>query len=530
MSTQRTDVAVIGAGLNGLVAASYLCRAGRSVVVLESRGQVGGTVSSEELAPGFRTSSTHPSAENLHPSIVADLRLADHGLELLKSRGGTYVPAAGGASLVLGGDPAAALGQGSQDAAAWRRFDAFLGRLAAALEPLFTQPLPEVVPTGVGDVMELLTLGFRLRRLGREEMPEAMRFLPMPLRDVLDDTFSDETLKAAIAGPALRSTWLSPRSAGSALQLLAARPAWGDGLLSPPVFVKGGLGALASAAAAAAEAAGAEVRTGCRVERIVLDDDGRAVGVALRGGEEIAAQLVVSNADPKRTLLELSDPAWLDPHDAFMVRNIRSRGTVAVVQLALGELPRFTGAPAGDTHLAGRIQIGATLDELELAFDPVKYGELPERPALEITIPSLTDPSLAPQGRHVMHVWAQYIPHELRRGSWDERRDELGDRVVERIAELAPGFAESIEHRQVLSPQDIENRYGLTGGALYHVEPALDQALFMRPMPGWYQHRTPIDGLYLCGPGTPAGGGVTGLPGKNAAAQILADWKGGAIG
>lgn len=519
MSEKRFDVVVVGAGLNGLVTAAYLARAGRTVLVAERRAELGGAVGTEEVAPGFKVSSTYASAESFHPTIVSDLKLAGHGLKLLPARSAAFLAGKNGDSLTIGG---AAQGVPEVDASAFAELDAFLGRLATALEPALTKPLPEVAPRSFADVVGLLTLGWRLRGLGKREMPEAMRYLPMQVKDVLDDYFTSEPLKALLAGPALRGSYLAPRSAGSAFQLLLERPAWSAGLLRPPVFVEGGLGALAGAVAAAARAAGAEIRTECGVERIVHGDDGAAVGVVLASGEEVKARKVVSNADPRRTLLKIADPRWLDPETAFAVRNIRARGTVAVVHLALGELPGFDGAD-GEEALSGRIQVGSSLDEIEQAFDPVKYGEIPERPFLEITVPSLTDRSLAPEGKHVMQVWAQWVPYHLAEGSWDERRDELLEKIVARIAEVAPGIAEKVEHRQVLTPKDLEERYGMTGGSLYHVEPAMDQSLYLRPMAGWYQYRTPIENLYLCGPGTHPGGGVTGLPGRNAATRILAD-------
>ena len=530
------DIVLVGAGHNSLVAAAYLARAGKSVLVLERRDTVGGTagtVEIEEGSPGggqmgrFRASACFASAELFHPRIVRDLELERHGLELLTSRGGTFLPAAGAAGLHLpngsNGAVAAAIGEqcSAADADAWSELDAFLGRLAAALEPVFTRPLPDLEEAGIRDVLDLVTLGWRMRSLGKKDLPEAMRFLPMPIQDVLDERLASEPLKAAIAGPALTSSWLGPRSAGSAYGLLHHRPAWGGGLFAPPAFPRGGLGALCEAIASSARQHGAEIRTGAAVETIVIED-GRATGVVLEDGEMVRTGTVVSGADPKTTLLRLADPSWLDPEYVFAVRNLRSRGTVAIVQLALDRLPRFEGAADGDARLAGRIQIGADLETLERAFDRVKYGELPSAPLLDITIPTLTDPSLAPAGKHVMHVWVQHAPYHLK-DDWDEHRDALGDVVVGAIEALAPGFAESILARRVSTPADIERDFGLTGGCVYHVEPALDSALFLRPVAGWYQYRTPISGLYLCGPGTHPGGGVTGLPGKNAAAQILAD-------
>lgn len=504
------DVLVIGAGLNGLVAAAYLAKAGRSVLVAERRDTVGGTVGNTEIAPGFSAPATFVSAEDFHPQIVRDLGLEKHGLRWLPGSPGTFV-ANGEASFQANGGPV------------FEKLDAFMGRVAKTLEPALTKALPEVENLGPGTFWELLTLGMRLRGLGKEEMPEALRFLPMPVKDVMDDYFdSDEGLKAALTGPALRASWLAPRSAGSALQMLLGRPAWRQGgLLSAPVFVEGGLGKLSEAVAAAARAAGAEILTDSAVERILTDEMDRACGVVIEGGDEIRAKNVVSNADPRTTLLRLVDPAVLDPEHLFAVKNIRSRGTVAIVRLVLNELPKFTGAPDGDAHLRGRVQFGATMDEIEQSFDPIKYGEIPERFFMEMTLPSLVGSSLASQESHIAHLWVQFVPHKPRDGSWDEKREALGDAVVAQVEQMAPGFQASIQHRDVTTPADMEARYGC--GHLHHVEPALDQALYMRPIPGFYRHETPVENLYLCGPGTHPGGGVTGINGKLAAERVLKD-------
>ena len=281
---------------------------------------------------------------------------------------------------------------------------------------------------------------------------------------------------------------------------------------------------LAVALASAAQAAGATIRTGSAVERIMVDS-GRASGVVLSDGTEIRSRIVVSAVDPRRTFLDLTGTEWLDPDFVEAVTQIRGRGSVSVIRLALDRLPHFTGAPAGDRPLSGRIQIGPTMDALERAFDDAKYGRVPEIPFLTATIPSLADPSLAPEGKHVMIVWAQFTPPKLRESDWSEERETLGDRVVNLLEQHATGLASSILHRQVETPADLEERFGLTDGCLDHVEMALDQLLHMRPVPGWYKHQTPIDGLYLCGPGTHPGGAGTGLSGKCAATQILKDWK-----
>ena len=528
VSKTKYDAVVVGGGLNGLVAAAYLARAGKSVLVAERHEEVGGAASTDEFAPGFKASLAFASAELLHPDVVRELDLAASGLELVPGRGGTFVPVAEGEPLAVeNGSHEAALREirrhSAADAEAFADFTEFLGKLTKTLDPVLTRPLPDLKPSGVGDVLELLTLGWRLRGMGKKDMPEALRYLPMPIRDVLDDRFETEVLKAALAGPALTSTWLAPRSAGSALMLALHRPSWTKGLLAPPVFVRGGMGRLSRAIAESAASRGAEVATGTAVERILLDGEGRACGVVLDDSKEVSAGLVVSALNPRHTLLEMTDAAWLEPEHAVAAGNVRGRGTVAFVHLALSGLPRFEGGAEG--HLEGRVQIGATLDELERAFDGVKYGELPEKPFLEITVPSLADPSLAPEGHHVMQVWTQFVPYGLAEGSWDERRDELADLVMARIEEHAPGFSDLVEHRRTWTPVDLEDRLGSPRGCLYHAEPALDQMLFMRPMPGWYQYRTPIERLYLCGPGTHPGVATTGLCGKNAAAQVLADLR-----
>lgn len=517
------DAVFAGAGLDALVAAAYLARAGRSVLVLADGERLGGAIGTDEISPGFRASSAWSSAELLHPSIVADLGLPEHGLELLPSTGGTFVTGDGGEPLYLpADDPASALaGRSRRDADAFRGFTTFLDRLAAAVAPALERPLPELEARGLGDLLQLLTLGFRLRRLGKDEMPEAMRYLPMPLRDVLDERFFDDALKAAIAAPGLRSSWLAPRSAGSALTLLLNRPAWTSGLLSRPVFPRGGMEALVASLASAARSAGVEIRSDAAALRLLHGDDGEAVGVVLADGEEIRARAVASDADPRRVLGELVDPAWLTPEAAFATKNLRGRGTVALVRYLVGELPRFQGAPTGDGYLAGRVQIGASLDELEQAFDPVKYGELPERPSVELVVPALTDPSREVKGGHVVETWVEWVPYDLAEGDWTSRREELGDLVTAWIEAFAPGFSSRVTARDVVTPADLEARHGAVRGSLLQVEPALDQLLFLRPMAGSYRYETPIPGLYLCGPGTHPGLAVSGLQGRNAAARML---------
>ncbi len=522
MQAKSYDVVIVGAGHNGLVCAAYLARAGRSVLVLERRETVGGCAVTEEFAPGFRCSATFAGVETFDPTIVQQLDLETHGLRLLPA-GGILVPRPGKQALYLtpssdqgtGGIPAA-------DVAAFTELDGFVRRLGDALLPILGKPLPDLEPSGLGGILDLLGTGWLLRRMGARDLTEAMRFLPMPIADVVDERFESAALKAAIGAGGITGSWLGPRSPGSALNLLQHRLGHCRGALGFPRPALGGTGALTDALRQAAEAAGVTLRTEAEVERVLLKK-GAVTGVALASGEEIAASAVISNADPRTTLFNLVGPVHLEPSFVLATRNIRSRGTVAIVRFALDALPAFAGVPDDPAHLAGRIQIGASLDELEQAFDDTKYGRLPRRPYLDLTIPTIADSDLAPDGQHVMSAWVQFPPYDLREKSWDEARDDLGTVVEQRIEELAPGFSDRILARDVLTPLDLERRFGMSGGCLYHAEPALDQFLYMRPMPSWSQHRMPIESLYLCGAGTHGGGPLSGLAGRNAARAILSD-------
>jgi phytoene dehydrogenase-like protein len=339
-------------------------------------------------------------------------------------------------------------------------------------------------------------------------------------------------LKAAIAAPALRSSFMGPRSAGSMWNLLWERPAWVPHLLAPPRLAVGGPGAFADALQAAARAAGVVIRTGATVERITVAA-GASSGVVIEGGEEVPARRVVSALDPRRTVLGLLDPASIAVETATEMAALRGRGNVAIVRLALDRLPRLGGSDGGasggggaESALAGRIQTGTELDDLERAYDASTYGELAEHPALEITLPSVADPSLAPAGGAVLHAWVQFVPHgrgAVSAAADGELRTSVERRVIETLEEHAPGISSSVLAVSVLTPAALERRFGITGGCLYHVEPALDQQLWLRPLLGWHLHATPVDGLYLAGPGCHPGGGPTGLPGRCAAHRLLAD-------
>jgi phytoene dehydrogenase-like protein len=526
MSAPR-DVIVIGAGHNGLVAAAYLGKRGLRPLVLERRSIVGGSAVTEEIHPGFRCPTVSHLSGPLDPRVARDL---DLDLEPLRPEVRLFAPAQVGPGLLLYEDPArtaAELSRGDErEGQRYTRFHARLERFGRLFASYAAMTPPEIDQPGLQDLWGFLRLGRRFRGLAREDAFALLRWLPMAVADLVGESFQTERLRAAIAA---RGTWgmfAGPWSAGTGANLLL-QTAFDSHSAGPAAFVRGGPGALTAALAAAARRAGAEIRTDAEVARVIVRD-GRAAGVLLGSGEEIPARAVVSNADPKRTFLKLVEPTELDPDFLAHVRNYRSSGSAAKVNLALSGLPRFR-CLEGETDparaLSGRIHIGDDVDSLERAFDSAKYGDFSARPYCDVTIPSVADSSLAPPGAHVLSVWAQHAPHRLREGTWQGRRDAFGDAVVATLAAYAPGLQDLVIARQVLAPPDLEETYGLTGGHVFHGEPALDQLFTMRPLLGWARYRTPIGGLYLCGAGTHPGGGVTGAPGANAGREILQDLR-----
>jgi phytoene dehydrogenase-like protein len=518
------DLIVIGGGVNGLVTAAYLAKAGLKVLVLEARDTPGGLAQTEEMAPGFRCDVAGHDVGWLLPDIAADLGLGAHGVELVLPEATVWSPQPDGRSLTLWSDPARTvveIGRFSpDDARAWPAFTAQLARFAKVLEAVYAVTPPHVPDARGGDLMTLLNLGRRLRGLGRRQMVEFLRVPPMSVAEWLDDWFAADALKGAVGASGITRMLQGPRSAGTAFVLLhhhVGRPA---GAVRAAHLVKGGVGNLGSALIAAAKGFGAEIRTSAPVREIVVRD-GRVLGVALETGEHLAVPQVVSSADPRRTLCGMVDASHLDPEFVRAVRNIRYRGATATVQLALGELPRFT-ARAPDGALRGAITIAPSLDYLERAYDDAKYGAVSRYPYLEARFPTLADPSLAPAGKHIMTVHVQYAPYHLKSGSWDApTRERLADLVVATLAEYAPDLKQSVLYRRVVTPKDLESRFGLTEGHAYHGELTLDQVFFMRPVAGWARYRTPIAGLHLCGAGTHPGGGLAGASGRNAARQLL---------
>jgi phytoene dehydrogenase-like protein len=525
------DAVVIGAGLNGLVAAAYLAKEGHRVLVLERRNVAGGTVVTEEVFPGFRFDTCRHDPGWIAPRIIRDLKLKRHGLELVDVDASVFAPNADGGRngyLLLHHDPqrsAALIRKHSKaDADKWPKFADRIGRLAGFLQAVYARAAPAVDATSFGDVLSLASLGTRLRVLGKTEMVELLRTVPMSVGELLDDWFETEALKGVVGARGVTGIMQGPRSGGTAFLLLHHQVGRPVGAFRPPYAVRGGVGSFARALVTAATSFGAEIRTGVEVARVDTKG-GRATGVVLRNGDEIPAGRVLSGADPRRTFLELCDPSRLEPDFVRAVRNLRYRGAWAKVNLALGALPTFTSLrESGDTALRGTICISPSLDYLEHAYDDAKYGRVSVRPHLEVRIPSLADATLAPSGRHVMSIEVQYAPYHLREAEWDDHaRDALGDRVVDTLGTYAPDLPDRILHRQVLTPRDLENVFALTEGHAYHGELTLDQILFMRPVPGWSRYRTPVRDLYLCGAGTHPGGGIAGGSGANAARQILKD-------
>ncbi len=525
MSGGPHDVVVIGSGVEELAAAAHLAKAGFRVTVLERGEAPGGPAAAEEILPGFRIDPVFPDAGYLPPGTLRDLELEGYGLELLSPDPVLTAPAGGGEPLVLWRDPgrtrASIARRSTADAARWAGFTEQIASFAAILEGVSSRP--PLRPAGpLRELVPYLGLGRRIRALGRGRMIDLFRVLPLPVHDLLDDTFEDELLKGVLGAMAVRGVFQGPRSPGTSLVLLHRQVGSQAGIFGPRTIVRGGMGALAAALAATAKERGVEIRCGEEVARIAVEK-GRAVGVSLESGDEVAARAVLSGADPSRTFLDLAGAQHLDPDFVHAVRQIRFRGGYARVHLALSEAPRFEG-PA-DVPM-GSLVIAPGLDYVERAYDDAKHGGMSAQPVLEARIPTLADPSLAPPGRHVMSVDVRFVPvgSTARTGN-GASPEALGDLVIEHLTRHAPNLPGAILERRVLTPADLETRYGLTRGDPYQGELALDQLLFMRPVPGWGRYRTPIQGLYLCGPGTHPAGAITAASGHHAANAIHEDME-----
>ncbi|MFT5131819.1 MAG: phytoene dehydrogenase-like protein [Gammaproteobacteria bacterium] len=515
--SKQYDATIIGAGHNGLVCATYLAKAGQKVLILEANEQVGGAAITREFASGFSVSACAHLLHLLHPQIITDLSLPSHGLKMAAQGLSTIALSADGEHLTLDRDTISGAGISNSDQTAYRDFQTRLRRFARIVQKTFMTRPPRLVHKDRKDLMTLAKLGLSVRLLGKEDMRELLRIGAINIYDVLQEDFESELLKGALGFDAVLGSNMGPRSPNSVLSYLyrlTGQLNGNDTAISVPA---GGMGAVTKALRKAAEAAGVEIRTGTRVKQIILDVD-NVTGVETTEGEKINCGLVVSNADPKTTFLKLIGARNIETGFARRVDNIRMKGKAAKLHLALDGVPSFEGLP--EKLLGNRLVIAPTLQYIEQAFDHSKYGEYSNEPAIEISIPSIHDDSLAPPSRHVLSAVVQYAPYELRTG-WDSHRDTFKQVVIDKIAEYAPGIKDQITASELLVPADIEREFNIHGGHWHHGEYTLDQFMMLRPVPGAAQYSTPINGLYLCGAGSHPGGGVMGLAGRNASTEII---------
>jgi phytoene dehydrogenase-like protein len=521
----RYDAIVIGGGHNGLTCAAYLARAGRKVLVLERRHVLGGAAVTEEVFPGFKFSVCSYVVSLLRPEIIRELDLPAHGMELLPLDG-TFTPMPNGDYLWRVNDhykTRREIARHSKlDAEAYDEYGRAMVEMGRFAKPILGMTPPDPTSLDPRGLLELLGIGRRFRAMRDHDRVNQVQLLTMSAVDFLDQWFETDVLKATMSASGIIGTFLGVRSPGTAYVLLHHYMGEIDGAFRSWGLSRGGTGAVSNAIAGAARQFGAEIRTSAAVTALTTKN-GRATGVALASGDELQADVVVSSVDPHLTFLKLLDPATLPSEFVEDVRRYKFRGSSGKVNLALDALPNFTCLPGAGPHLRGAMSISPSVDYMEQAYDDAKYGRFSRRPYIDIVIPSLTDPSVAPPGKHVMSCFVQYAPYHLKDGTWDEQREAFGDAVIDAIAEFAPNIRDIVRHRQVLTPLDIEREFGLTEGNIFQGELTLEQLFFLRPVPGWARYATPIERLYLCGSATHPGGGIMGAPGRNAAMRILKD-------
>jgi phytoene dehydrogenase-like protein len=530
-TNSRYDAIVIGGGHNGLVTAAYLAKAGKKVVVLERRHVLGGAAVTEEIFPGFKFSVCSYVVSLLRPEIIRELDLPRHGFEVLPLDG-TFTPMPNGDYLWRVNDHGKTRREIARhsrvDAEAYEEFGKAMVQMCRFVKPILSMVPPDPTTLNPRELMKLLFLGRRFQHLAPDDKYNQVQLMTMSAVDFLDQWFETDVLKATMSASGIIGTFLGVRSPGTAYVLLHHYMGEIDGAFRSWGFARGGTGAISTAIAEAAREAGAEIRTQAPVAQILVKD-GKATGVVLQNGDELRADIISSSVDPNLTFLKFIDSAHLPGEFLEEVRRYKYRGSSGKVNLALDALPDFKCLPDPGAHLRGAISISPSVEYMERAYDDAKYGNFSRRPYIDMVIPSLTDPSVAPPGKHILSCFVQYAPYKLKEGTWDEKKEAFGDAVVNTVAEHAPNLKSIIVGRQVLTPLDLERDFGLTEGNIFQGELSLEQLFFLRPVPGWAQYRTPLKNLYMCGSATHPGGGIMGAPGRLAALEILKDWKGGSV-
>jgi phytoene dehydrogenase-like protein len=527
----KYDVIVIGGGHNGLTNAAYLARAGKKVLVLERRHVLGGAAVTEEVFPGFKFSVCSYVVSLLRPEIIRDLDLPRHGLEILPLDG-TFTPMPNGDYLWRVNDHGKTRREIARhskvDAEAYEEFGKAMQAMCRFVKPILSMVPPDPATLNPRELMKLLFIGRRFQSLSSEDKYNQVQLMTMSAVDFLDQWFETDVLKATMSASGIIGTFLGIRSPGTAYVLLHHYMGEIDGAFRSWGFARGGTGAISNAIADAAREAGAEVRTQSPIANLIIKNN-RVQGVTLQNGDEIYADVVSSSVDPRLTFLKFMEESQLPEEFLADIRRYKFRGSSGKVNIALDALPNFKCLPGEGAHLRGAISISPSIEYMERAYDDAKYGNFSRRPYIDMVIPSLTDPSVAPPGKHVLSCFVQYAPYKLRPGlNWDEQREAFGNNVIDTISEYAPNIKDIILHKQVLTPLDLEREFGLSEGNIFQGELSLEQLFFLRPAPGFAQFRTPIKNLYMCGSATHPGGGVMGAPGRLAALEILKDAKGGA--
>ena len=530
-ASSKYDVIVIGGGHNGLVNAAYLARAGKKVLVLERRHVLGGAAVTEEIFPGFKFSVCSYVVSLLRPEIIRDLDLPRHGLEILPLDG-TFTPMPNGDYLWRVNDHGKThreIARHSKlDAEAYDEFGKSMQAMCRFVKPILSMVPPDPATLNPKELMKLLFLGRRFQDMTSEDKYNQVQLMTMSAIDFLDQWFETDVLKATMSASGIIGTFLGVRSPGTAYVLLHHYMGEIDGAFRSWGFARGGTGAISNAIADAAVEAGVEIRKQAPIAQIIIKN-GSAKGVVLANGDEIHADIVSSSVDPRMTFVKLIEKGNLPDDFLEEINRYKFRGSSGKVNLALDALPNFKAIPGPGAHLRGAISISPSVEYMERAYDDAKYGNFARRPYIDMVIPTLTDPSVAPPGKHIMSCFVQYAPYKLRPGlNWDDQKEAFGDTVINTIAEYAPNIKDIILHRQVVTPLDLERDFGLSEGNIFQGELSLEQLFFLRPVPGYAAFRTPIKNLYMCGSATHPGGGIMGAPGRLAAVEILKDHKGAA--